>query len=104
MGLLHNVGALVLVLAVSMLLCNAFNRQASSLRLHRFGSAIGAGVATQSSSSLRSSPEKVYDYTAVEKKWQDYWDEHKTFEAKRRPGHKVILDVVGRQRHARTAE
>ena len=22
-----------------------------------------------------------YDFSAIEKKWQDYWDEHKTFEA-----------------------
>ena len=25
--------------------------------------------------------EKKYDYTAIEKKWQDYWDEHKSFHA-----------------------
>ena len=24
---------------------------------------------------------KNYDYLAIEKKWQDYWDEHKTFHA-----------------------
>ena len=24
---------------------------------------------------------KNYDYAAIEKKWQDYWDEHKTFHA-----------------------
>ena len=26
---------------------------------------------------------KNYDYTAIEKKWQDYWDEHKTFHAEK---------------------
>jgi leucyl-tRNA synthetase len=38
---------------------------------------------------------KTYDHLAVEAKWQKYWDEHKTFVAKRRPGHpkKYVLDM-----------
>ena len=25
--------------------------------------------------------DKKYDFAAIEKKWQKYWDDHKTFEA-----------------------
>ena len=27
-----------------------------------------------------------YDFTAIEKKWQKFWDEHKTFKATEIPG------------------
>jgi hypothetical protein len=84
MGLWH-IAALVVGLA--MLLCNAFKRQASNLRLQRFGTSIVSK--SHSSSRLRSSSEKVYNHMEVEQKWQKYWDEHKTFEVKRRPNHKV---------------
>lgn len=37
----------------------------------------------------------AYKHLEVEKKWQRYWDENKTFVAKRRPGHpkKYVLDM-----------
>jgi leucyl-tRNA synthetase len=37
----------------------------------------------------------AYKHLEVEKKWQRYWDENKTFIAKRRPGHpkKYVLDM-----------
>lgn len=48
--------------------------------------------------SLASKPPSVptpYDFERIEKKWQDYWDTSKTFEAKRRPGKekKYVLDM-----------
>lgn len=38
---------------------------------------------------------KEYDHLGVEKKWQTYWDDHRIFESKRRPGHpkKYVLDM-----------
>lgn len=37
----------------------------------------------------------TYDHLKIEKKWQDYWDENKTFETRRRPGKqkKYVLDM-----------
>lgn len=36
-----------------------------------------------------------FDFLAVEKKWQDYWDREDTFKTERRPGHpkKYVLDM-----------
>eukprot|EP01039_Chlorochromonas_danica_P004335 gene4335-4756_t len=48
---------------------------------------------TSSSSSAKGSGS--YNHLEVEQKWQRYWDENKTFLAKRRPGHpkKYVLDM-----------
>ncbi len=47
-------------------------------------------MSSERDSSHRGSPPGVpptkYDPSAIEPKWQQYWDEHKTFEARRHPG------------------
>jgi hypothetical protein len=49
-----------------------------------------------SGSSSGSVGAYVYKHTEVEKKWQDYWEEHQVFKAVRRPNHpkkKYVLDM-----------
>ncbi len=36
----------------------------------------------------------MYDFKKIEKKWQQYWDEHKTFEAKNGDDKKTFYDLV----------
>jgi len=42
-----------------------------------------------------SSSSSTYNHLEIEQKWQKYWDEHQTFESKRRKNHKkkYILDM-----------
>jgi len=42
-----------------------------------------------------AAPRGGYDHTSIERKWQDYWDEHDTFATQRREGKekKYVLDM-----------
>ena len=63
-------------------------------RLH--SSSLASG---DTSSTTRGSETAIngnsYPHLEIEKKWQDYWDEHQTFLSVRRPGHqkKYVLDM-----------
>lgn len=48
-----------------------------------------------SPSRLLSTNNDPYNHLEVEKKWQQFWDDNKTFVAKRRPNHpkKYVLDM-----------
>ena len=35
-----------------------------------------------------------YDFKAIEEKWQKYWDEHHTFEAKNGENKKTFYDLI----------
>lgn len=47
------------------------------------------------STSTPSPSSSIYNHLEIEQRWQKYWDEHKTFESKRRKNHKkkYILDM-----------
>ena len=36
----------------------------------------------------------MYDFTKIEKKWQKYWDDNKTFEAKNGERRETFYDLV----------
>ena len=61
-------------------------------RSHRVASAI---MSIAPPEAELSSVAAAYDHATVEAKWQRYWDEHRTFEATRRPGKekKFVLDM-----------
>ncbi len=52
-------------------------------------------LASPPDAELSSTANAAYDHAEVEAKWQNYWDEHHTFESIRRPGKdkKFVLDM-----------
>lgn len=65
------------------------------LRTSRSFAGFGTRAFYKASTKRMLSSSAAYDHLAIEKRWQDHWDEHKTFVATRRPNHpkKYVLDM-----------
>jgi len=64
-------------------------------RLRQHGFQIHAVATELPRTPTRTSGGLAYDHTAIEQKWQQYWDEHCTFATRRREGKdkKYVLDM-----------
>lgn len=74
------------VLEMSALRYLRYSRSLNGIRFHANSNVLS----TRQLSSVAG-----YDHLAIEKRWQDHWDEHNTFMATRRPNHpkKYVLDM-----------